>query len=264
MLDALVKQLGVSEDALKKEIKEVHERHNTSEYSFLLQEMPSVKARLGEGTDINSTFSNVIDAYKNGRKNAEALYSGVIPTLKKISSCGTLIVGFTESQFFYTTQRIRALGLDGLIQILYTTQDRGLPPLDELVVMKNRPPSFYDLRLTRTSRLPHDALKPDPELLCMILNDIKANSSDAIYVGDNLFKDISMATAAGVRSVHAAYGEAHDDPRYELLREVTHWKAKAVKSEQTAKNDGITPDFVLKKSFEELLEIFQFTQFTPI
>ena len=41
MLTRLVKDSGVPEEALITEIKEIHERHGTSEYLMLLTELPS-------------------------------------------------------------------------------------------------------------------------------------------------------------------------------------------------------------------------------
>lgn len=263
-LDSLVKTLGISEETLKAQIKEIHQKHHTSEYSLLLQELPCVREHVGEGFDPYEHFSDVIKAFREGRKKASVLYPTVFDTLQKIHGRGTIIVGFTESQFFYTTQRIRTLGLDGVIDVLYTTQDQGLPPLDELRQLRNKPDSYYDLHKTRTSHLPIHALKPDPELLSMILKDLHATPDDAIYVGDNLYKDILMAKQTGVCAVHAAYGESHRDSRYELLRDVTHWRTNDVAREKTAKEDGIQPDYVLRQSFDELLQIFNFVEYKQI
>jgi phosphoglycolate phosphatase len=180
--------------------------------------------------------------------------------LKTIRSKGTILIGFTESQFFYTTQRIRILGLDGVIDVLYTTHDRGLPPIDELRQLRNKPDEYYLLHKTKTVCLPGDAKKPDQRLLHLILNDLCAKPEQAIYVGDNLYKDVLMAKQAGVRGVHAAYGEAHRDSRYELLRDVTHWAPTDVDREKSAKQDGIQPDYTLA-SFADLLTFFEFVPF---
>jgi phosphoglycolate phosphatase len=47
--------------------------------------------------------------------------------------------------------------------------------------------------------------------------------SDAIYIGDSLVKDISMANDAGVDSVYAEYGRQHDPKYWSTLVSITHW-----------------------------------------
>lgn len=258
--DALVKQLGIDESILKSQIKAVHQKNKTSEYSLLLQELPCVTDSRPKGFDPYVEFSQAIDAYKMGRKNASRLYPSICETLRTIRGAGTRIIGFTESQFFYTTQRIRTLGLDGLIDVLYTTQDRGLPPIDELRNLRRKPDSYYELQITVTKQLPLDARKPDPNLLLTILTDVGAVAEEAIYIGDNLFKDVAMANEAGVCSVHAIYGEAHRDSRYDLLRDVTHWTPDDVAKERNAKAEGIRPCVEIN-SFSELLQHFEFQEF---
>lgn len=261
LLDALVLKLKIPEAELKAEIKSVHQQHGTSEYSFLLQELPCIRKRYGASFNPYQEFPDVIEAFREGRRQAGKLYPGVLETLKTIQSYGTKIVGFTESQSYYTTQRIRVFDLDGVIEILYTTQDRGLLPPEQIKQLRNKPDSFYELQKTKTICLPTDAKKPDPVLLLKIIDDLHAKPANVIYVGDKLHKDILMARQAAVRSVHAFYGEAHHDNRYNLLRDVTHWIPTDVDLEKSAQEDGIKPDYILKQSFSELLDIFSFSQY---
>src|SRR5208337_3741334 len=60
---------------------------------------------------------------------------------------------------------------------------------------------IYELQRTQTTILPTEAIKPDAALLESILADIHAPSTTAVYVGDNLHKDILMANEAHVLSV---------------------------------------------------------------
>ena len=43
MLDQIAKISGISTEALKPEIKKVHQRHGTSEYAFLIEELAPLK-----------------------------------------------------------------------------------------------------------------------------------------------------------------------------------------------------------------------------
>jgi FMN phosphatase YigB (HAD superfamily) len=80
LLDALREKLGIPEEVLKAQIKKIHENHHTSEYSRLLQELPCIKDRFDENLDYATEFAEVINAYKEGRQTARALYPGVLKT----------------------------------------------------------------------------------------------------------------------------------------------------------------------------------------
>jgi hypothetical protein len=81
-----------------------------------------------------------------------------------------------------------------------------------------------------------------------------------VYVGDSLMKDIAMARSAGVSSALAEYGAAHHREEYELLRRVTHWPDKDVAEEKRIlSSKEVEPDVRLRRSFCELLAMFEFT-----
>ena len=259
-LDELVRVTGIPESVLKPEIKRVHQQHNTSEYSRVLEELPSLQKKYGSNFDPIEELPSVIAAYQDGRSSASRLYDGVNKTLDQIDLTGAITVGFTESQFYYTRQRIRTLDLDGHLEILYSTENQGTIPLDEVKRMRRMPNDFYKLKRTETRILPTSSKKPDPALLDMIVTSLRVDKSRVIYVGDDLHKDISMANDAGVTSVHAAYGESHRDSRYSLLVDVTHWPPEDVRSQKDA---SMRPNYILKHSFSELLEEFVFVPYTP-
>jgi phosphoglycolate phosphatase len=260
-LDELVRVTKIPDEVLKPEIKRVHQRHDTSEYSRVLEELPSLQEKYGPDFDPIEELPSVIEAYQAGRSSASRLYEGVEQTLDQIDRTGAITVGFTESQFYYTRQRIRTLGLDGHLEILYSTENRGTIPLDEVKRLRKTPDDSYKLHRTITRTLPTNSKKPDPALLNMIVNSLGVDKSSVIYVGDNLHKDISMANDAGITSVHAAYGEAHMDARYRLLVDVTHWSQQDVQSQRDTNPESTRPDYVLERSFSDLLDKFMFVPF---
>jgi FMN phosphatase YigB (HAD superfamily) len=259
-LEELSRVTGISEADLKLEIKAIHQQHHTSEYSHLLQELPCLRERFGNAFNPYEVLPTVVEAFRGGRRAAGKLYPSVLDTLLKIKSAGTIIVGFTESQFYYTTQRVRTFGLDGVLDILYSAEDRGLISQEELQQMRTKPDSFYKLNKTKTRILPTHAKKPNAALLTSILNDLNVTPECAVYIGDDLHKDILMANEAHMLSAHAKYGVSHRDSRYQLLVDVTHWTPLAVELQRNAKKDG-TPDYVLVESFSELLNYFNFIPF---
>jgi phosphoglycolate phosphatase-like HAD superfamily hydrolase len=260
-LDALVSKLDVPESLLKPEIKEVFTAHNTTEYAFLLEELPCVRKQFGERFDVYAEFGPEIEACQDGRRRKAATYPGVVTTLETIKRRGTKVVGFTESQSYYTTQRVRGLGLDGLIDVLYTPEECPPPSADAVRRARRKPDEYYELRQTKVFELPTRARKPDAELLLSILRAVGAVPDDAVYVGDSLVKDVLMAKQAGVRAVHARYGEVHWDERYELLRDVTHWDGAAVARERESTAEHIVPDCTLTR-FSDLLTHFDFVSFS--
>jgi FMN phosphatase YigB (HAD superfamily) len=145
------------------------------------------------------------------------------------------------------------------LDILYSTEDTGS---EEVQKMRTKPDSFYALQQTKVRIVPTHAKKPDAALLTSILNDLNVPPTSAIYVGDDLRKDILMANEAHVTSVHAKYGQAHKDSRYELLQAVTHWPRRDVDAQQDDEAGG-KPDYVLQASFPEILSLFKFVAYLP-
>lgn len=122
----------------------------------------------------------------------------------------------------------------------------------------------WEPKVTEFRYLPIETKKPAPEILEIILKDLRANKEHAIYIGDKLDKDIFMANEASVRSVYAKYGHQIDSSQYQLLREVTHWSEEDVQREiEFKKNHSDTPiaSYTLEKSFAELPLWFNFFEF---
>jgi phosphoglycolate phosphatase len=121
-----VQPKGITRDHLISEIRAVHQRHGTSEYAFLLEELPCLRQAF-QGEDILQRFGNAIHCYRKARQEHLKLYPGVLQTLQTLKETGTLVVAYTESMAFYTNYRLRKLELDGLIDHLYSPIDHDLP-----------------------------------------------------------------------------------------------------------------------------------------
>jgi FMN phosphatase YigB (HAD superfamily) len=202
-----VQPKGISRERLISEIRAVHQKHGTSEYAFLLEELPSLRAAYADN-DILEQFNEAIHSYRKARKEALRLYPGVLQTLQVLKETGVLVIGYTESMAFYTNYRLRYLGLDGLIDHLYSPEDHDLPAGMNRYQIRKYPAEHYQLKLTEHRHTPKGELKPNPDILKSILSDVGAHSEACIYIGDSLMKDIAMAKDAGVIDVYAAYGTA--------------------------------------------------------
>jgi FMN phosphatase YigB (HAD superfamily) len=259
MLDSLISTSGVSQEVLEGEIKEVFERHGTTEYAFLIEEMPSL--RIAHPTaDLTEVYADAIEAYRKGRASALRLYPGVKETLRKLKSRGCTIVGYTESLAFYSAYRVRKLGLDPLIDYLYSPADHDLPANLTAEQIRLYHPKYYEFRHTIHRHTPKGHLKPAPEILKKIVHDLRVPVASAVYLGDNLMKDVAMAQEAGITDVWAKYGVANNREEYDLLRRVTHWSDAAVERERNLTAEEVAPTYVLEGSIDELFDQFAFAR----
>jgi FMN phosphatase YigB (HAD superfamily) len=258
MLSELVAETGLPEQQLKDEMRTVHQSRGTSEYSFLLDELPSLKPYL-RGTTVRKRFDEVLHRQNSVRKHQTALYPTVLPTLVSLKSQGVKIVAYTESLGYWTEWRIRQTGLDGVIDVLYSARDHDFPRGVTRRQVRTLKKDQYGLKQTEHRYVDRDVIKPDPRILEEIVNEYGGGVTGIAYVGDNVSKDIVMAQRVGLYDVHAAYGEAHKRPEYELLRDVTHWTQEMIDRERDTRPGVLPkPSYVLRKNLAEILDLFDF------
>lgn len=253
-LEAVSDLTDIPISVLEREAYEVHQRRHTSEYSYLINELPSVIAAAGEELP-SVVFDEASHRQNSARVDAMKLYPGVRESLLRLKQQGVMIAAYTESVSFWTEWRLSKTGLDGLIDVLYSAPDHDLP---EGV-------SFDDIRyrtkpqLTSTEHrpVPRGALKPNAAILTSIIADCGRAPSNVVYVGDSLMKDVAMAQEVGALDVWAQYGVATERPEYELLRRVTHWSAQDVERErELAARPTVAPTVTLDEGFPQILALF--------
>lgn len=250
---------GVSESELKHVIRGVHQRHGTSEYSWLLDELPELRRRTPSGISVAEYYDAALHAQNHARKRATNLYPGVLETLTDLRRNGTTVVAYTESLAFWTRWRIQKTGLDGLITVLYSSPDHDAPEGVNVAERRTLPAGDYELRETLHCHVPRGIVKPSPKILSQILDDFGVAGHDAVYVGDSLMKDVAMAQTVGAIDAHAAYGVKVNDPRYRLLQEVSHWPESMVVKEQN-ETPGVhpTPTLILENGLSDLFNDVDF------
>lgn len=255
MLDQLVRRSGLPRHQLEAEIRAVHQQHGTSEYAFVVEELPSLR-RLHPGEDPTEVYASAIAAYRNARDEALKLYPGVYETLLSLRNKGCLLVAYTESMAFYTNYRLRKTGVDQLLDVLYSPADHELPR--DRNEIRTRPPAHYELRRTIHRHTPPGELKPNPDVLRTILADLQVDAGESLYVGDSKEKDVAMAQAVGVLDVWAAYGPPQRREAYEQLRRVSHWPDRDVEAEKRTLALDVVKQTVSISSFSELLAVAEF------
>ena len=256
MLNRLVELSGIPADVLEPQIRAVHQVRGTTEYSFLLDEVPALVEASG-AVPPSVRYDEALHQLHSRRRAMTRLYPGVFETLTSLKKAGIAVTAYTESLAYWTEWRIRWTGLDGLIERLYSAPDHDLPRGLTREQVRTKADEDYGLKHTRHIQLPQGVTKPNAEILRSILKDCGAEPDQAVYVGDSLMKDIAMAQSVGVLDVHAKYGEAHAMEEYELLRRVTHWKDTDVRREkELGARPEVHPTLVLQSNFAELLPVF--------
>lgn len=254
-IDDVLENTDIQEKDLLNAIKEIHQKHGTAEYSFefLLQELTIFQERYPE-----DKINELKHKFYKTKKDYLKLYPGVMETLCLLRSKGCTIVAYTESMAFYANDRLRKLGLDGIIDKLYSPEEHDVPEDFQTYYSKD----YYQLKKTEHIYLPLHHKKPDTDILNNIINQFDFKKDEILYIGDSLTKDIKMAKDIGIIDVHAQYGLSHHTNEYELLRKVTHWTDEEVEKEKNTTKEHIEPTYVLKASFSELLNEFKFNENT--
>lgn len=254
MLESLVERSGIPRVDLLRDFRAVHQRRGTVEYSFAIEELPSLR-RAFPNEDLSERFHEAIQRYRDERRKHLVLYPGVSSTLRQLKQQGIAIAAYTESQAFYARRRVQWLELDGLIDLLYSTPDHDIPSWVDLRTVRRYSDEHYELRATRHIIIEEGKHKPQPDVLKDILSDLRVSEHHSLHVGDSLHHDILMAQSAGVADVWAQYGVIPNRPEYDLLASVTHWTDEMVATDRTLRAIEVKPSFVLKNAFSEVLEL---------
>lgn len=187
---ALIRDLsdesGVPQDILENEIRAIHQNRGTSEYSNLINEIPSIRdAAAPESPHIR--YNEALHTFRSQRKAKTALYPHVRETLDKLRTNGVRIVAYTESQAYWSAWRIKATGLDGVIDTLYSAADHSLPHGMTAADLRtgHYASDSYGLKETEHHHTPYRVFKPSPTILRSILDDQGASAGDAVFIGSS-------------------------------------------------------------------------------
>jgi phosphoglycolate phosphatase-like HAD superfamily hydrolase len=248
-------------DELKRDFKQLHQKYKTSEASFIYHDLRTLTQEQKDKFEspVGNRRSALHEYYSLKKKNL-SLYEGVLDTLTEIKRNGALVVGFTESNAFFTKYRIKHLQLDGLFDCIYAPIDFDVPES----VYRHYSEETWEPEKTHFRYLANETKKPAPEILEIILRDFKAVKKNTIYIGDKLDKDVNMANDASITSIYAKYGHKIGSDQYNLLKEVTHWTQSDVQRELEFKESHKqTPiaTYTINKSFGELISWFNFFEF---
>lgn len=240
----------VDATALYPEIKAIHQKHGTSEYAYLLEELPYVCTKPPAQ---RAEFIRAVNAaFAAGRDAKLHLYPTVLETLSLLKSHGCTIVAYTESFALYTGYRFRRFGLDGIVDYLYAPEPHYASE-SEFSHLSHSSPKSAELEKTQLRFTPAGEVKPNPHILQTICSELRIPIQSAIYVGDSPMKDIAMAQELGMLDALAAYGKAQHREEYELLKKVTHWPEQTV-TREAVESETVRPSIVLNQTFSEIVD----------
>jgi len=252
MLDKLVGILNISKEELQNEFRKVHLKHGNSEYPFAALELDTVqKLYIGlSDEDILIKLDEAFHAFNSVRKKTLVCYFGVVQTLKELNDRGVVIVGHTEAPVRNALFRLEFLKLKQYIKHLYAPRDRYYQDLNKSSKLWIESYGDFIYQLDESEK------KPNPYLLKDICEKEGVSLEQAIYVGDSLIKDISMANSAGIDSVLARYGKQHESKYWDVLVSITHWSSEDVIRETKLKElySHVKPTYSIDE-FRDILKV---------
>lgn len=260
----IVELYSGDEIAAQAAIRPIHQKARTSEYTFLIEDLAARDVSPNPVSG-RSDFTDALTCAREGRDAKTKLYPTVFQSLWDIKNSGVKVIAYTESLGFYSAYRLKRLGLDGVIDVMFCPEDHDTPSGVSVAQLRNRADESYGLQVTQILHTPKGELKPNVKILREIMNVANADPGRCAYVGDSLFKDIAMARDAAIFDIYAKYGESQRRPEYDLLRNVSHWTQEDVERERSIMNAKLdfTPSATLHECFAEIFKFCDFVKYSP-
>ncbi|MGH1467088.1 MAG: HAD family hydrolase [Cognatishimia sp.] len=253
MVDRATEILGCDKEELLEDLRRVHQKHHDTEHPFALLETEIVSNHFPDLSfeQKAARLDTAFHSFNSVRKTHLRLYDGVLETLNALQSENVTLVAHTEGKLYSVLGRLRQLNILDKFNSIYCRErsQGGIKTAAESEEWLKRFPEV------NVKELPPEDRKPNAQVLLDICDLEGFRSSDAIYVGDSMGKDIYMAETAGVFSAWAKYGNNVDTEKYKALVAVSHWTAEDVERESSVKAAATStvPDLVLENSFAEIL-----------
>lgn len=245
----------LSYDDILNEAAWVFRKHDTIEYGFWIQELPSMLQRHPDmaGHEIARLYWPAVETFKSIRRELLVPYPGVVEGLARLKTCGYTIVTLTEAMHWHAEHRLSTIGVTHLVDWLVARPDYAIPSHTDFVAVSGGLPRPASPR--RFVGLPAGFRKPDPDLVRYIAGALGSDVTDMVIVGDSLAKDIAMAQAAGANDVWAEYGNRIAPEDLGLLRAVTNWSAEEVKMSRKSRARGEVEPSHIAGSFREVVSL---------
>ena len=254
MLEHTILLTEIERQVLLSDFKKVHQYHSNTEYPFSIYEVESIQKHFKTENRkiLEQKLDPALHSFNSKRKKVLKCYDGVVETMNRLSQKGVKIVAHTEAPIRNSLYRLEKLQIKDYFTCLYAPKDRFHDELDTATL------AWLDTYSDSIRLLSADQLKPNSSLLIDICDQEGVRVEEAVYIGDSIVKDISMANDAGISSVWAEYGKQHSKEYWDLLVSITHWTSDDVEREESLKKvlGDSRPNYIVK-SFSDLLTIFK-------
>jgi phosphoglycolate phosphatase len=253
MLEKTHEITGISKKELTADFKKVHQYHGNTEHPFSVLELECLHKyfKTKDHVLLKQHLDEALHSFNSMRKKSLNCYKGVLDTLRYLEDKNVVIVAHTEAPVRNSLYRLEKLGIKKYFKNLYAPKDKYHDFLDE------RSLNWLAEHDGFLKLLSKDELKPNPKLLLDICNRENVRIEDAVYVGDSIVKDISMANDAGITSVWAEYGKQHNPLYWSTLVSITHWtKADVEREESLKKAFAQSQPSLCIQNFSELKKLF--------
>jgi FMN phosphatase YigB (HAD superfamily) len=256
MLDGAALRASIPRDKLLAEMQKLYQVRQGLEQPEALLHAPSIRGSFGDPARAREALAGVFASYYHHPLHRSGLrtYPGVRPTLQRLAAQGVMVVGHTEAPANHALARLRALGLEHAFVALLAAPPAPDDPTTFLGVEGAEPPPFPVRILAAHER------KPDPTVVRRLCERLGVSPRAALYVGDNLARDVRTGREAGFWTAWARYGTSHDPRDWQRVVDVSPWTAAQRAQECLPAPTGeVTPDVVLHESFAELSARFELT-----
>lgn len=207
MVASLLETTGRPRIDIVQSLKAVYAHHESNEYPFAIQESSLFHPYRRDFDSFDALVVRPAQrAFSDARRRYLKPYPGVKETLAELRKRGLAVIALTDAPRNAVENRLRLLGLEGLLDGLYALRGYELPANVNPEIRRRDEAGFYRLKGTRVVELPRDAQKPDPRGLRRVLKDFKLSASQVLYVGDSVKKDMALAAEVGVTGAWAEYG----------------------------------------------------------
>ncbi|MGE0172249.1 MAG: HAD family hydrolase [Oligoflexales bacterium] len=272
LVKTLSKIIKVSEAKIYEEAKLVFAAHDSVEYPFLVQQLPSVLAYFKEDVEaiIEQAVKPTRRAFSLEAKKCLVPYPPVKETLAFVKSVHPTcpLVALTDAPRYVAMWKLNKLGLLNSFDAVYGLPDPKIPThektnkvlVEQEILIKHLNRSDFGYK-GKVRVLPSDYEKPGTKGLKMVLIDYevdegKIDKSEVLWVGDNLSKDIVLGKSLGVHTAWAKYGaQVNPTLKKQIIRFSPEDKIrKHIYVDPAAK--AVQPDFVLEY-FSDLKEVLR-------
>lgn len=207
MVTSLCETTGEPRIRVVQALKKVYERYGSNEYPYVLQESELFEPY---ADDFDSFDRLVIDpareAFSTRRKRYLRLFPTVKETLAKLRADGVRVVALTDAPRNPAESRIRQLELSQYLDALYCMPGFDFPTTGVSAAIRSRHEAGHYRATIPVIELPREHEKPDPRGYLRICAEQGVAPEETIFIGDNLKKDLKVASTVGALGVWAAYG----------------------------------------------------------